>query len=163
MKESEASASVRVLLFVALADGTPLNEKTQAIEVVAGALGASALDAMSEAIDLEAELSRLKSPALARRTLRAALAIAEGGGSRTRAVVDRVRAWLEPLAHGAVLNASGLRGALDGATDEFLHEVGRMAGKGELSSGSYETLVRDLQSKKRALLQRALVSLPPPR
>ena len=92
MNEDEAKACARVLLAVACADGRIDPDERRMIELFGGDAHAP-----GEAVNLDAELSKLKSPFSRERTLRAAIAIADidgHGTPREHALLGQIHARL---------------------------------------------------------------------
>ena len=175
--EAEASAGVRLLRAAAQTDGAASGDKRRAIRVVAGAAGIRASAGPSDgegspAIDVEAELARLRSPRLKALTLRAAFAIAcldDEQSPEGRRILDKVCAALDPKAGDPTTEAAtwvprmrAVRGSFERATDEFIRAVGRASSRDELSSETYTSLVLELDAQKLEVLRAVLLSTPPP-
>jgi len=161
MERSEKEASLRVLLAVARADGVVDPEERRTLAVLASEVGVA--DPSSGAIDLDAELARLRSPEARQRVLDAAHAMANVDGRcspEEYAVLERIHAALGAGKPGIEVAerewASRMKGArqgIDQATAEFLHAV---AALGESSNVAYTRLVQELDEKKRGALRKAI-------
>jgi tellurite resistance protein len=158
MDSEEMRACARVLLAVATADGRVQPDERRLVELAGG-------DAHVGPVDVEAELSKVRSPAARERTLRSAIAVAGIDGHCTPnelKLLELIHARLggptalslRAMRHEARESIDQAREALEEATVAFLHAVGS---KGEtLGQKEYEALVAELERKKREILSTAL-------
>ncbi len=163
----EAKASLRILVAVARADGTITPEERRLIDAAAEREGASVALASVGDVDLDAELSKIKSRDARRLTLKAAIAIASVDGlttPREHAMLQRIHAALgdEAVLELQVIEAdaadrmAGIRRELDASSDAFMHAVARAHRGGAVDQGEYEALLARLESEKHAIVDEAL-------
>jgi hypothetical protein len=177
MDQSEARATLRVLVSVALADGRLDIDEKRLLDVVAhyeyedDDPPPSRFESSQE---LDRALVQIHSEEGKRIAWNGALAIAcvdEGCSPQEHALLVRIHAKLlpdEPFPEIAAAEEKynqafeGIREEVAEATAAFLHRVGDGAKTGKLPPRDYDKLASELAKAKRELYARAL-AIPPPR
>lgn len=177
MNRNEALASLRVLLSVARCDGKLSLDERRVIEVAAQrayAPAASPVDWASQKADLSRALAEITSPEGRRLTMKAAVAVAAVDGRVSPEEHAMLETIFEALSDGETpLDLSraeekygdrmvAARGAIDHATQDFLHHVSSASHDGKLSQAAYEGLVNELEREKRERIRSVMSMLPPP-
>lgn len=177
MNRIEALASLRVLLSVARCDGKLSLDERRVIEVAAQRAYAPAApppDWASQKADLSRALAEITSPEGRRLTMKAAVAVAAVDGRVSREEHEVLETIFEALSEGEPpLDLSkaeekygdrmvAARGAIEHATQDFLHHVSEASHDGKLSQAAYESLVNGLEKQKRERIGAVMSMLPPP-
>lgn len=167
MTNDECTASLRILLAVARADGQIHPRENDAIDVLARTtFSAQKPDPLSE-LDLDAECAKITSEKAKRLTYSAALVIADIDEERSpeeTAIIERIhKAFkLGCEAEGGVLKAAHrarmglLTMRLAEAQAEFFRELTQLSKSGSMDAKAYERLLDELDRKKIALVETAV-------
>lgn len=161
---NETEACLRILVAVAMADGTFTSDEERALGILASVEGASPRDA-PRTIDVAKEAARVRSKEARRAVFEAAVAMSEVDGAchpnehallvdlgralgiedAPKLAVKEEKVWHDELAAS--------RERLAEVEARFLKQIGS---EGELSQAAYEALVRELREARQEILREGL-------
>ncbi|MCA9583757.1 MAG: hypothetical protein KC657_00190 [Myxococcales bacterium] len=163
LHRNDTEACLRILLAVALADGTVTSDEERALGILAGVHDLPKADA-SLIVDIPKEAARISSPEARRATYDAAIAMSEIDGHCTAeehallvtigkalgfddppGLTVREHAWHEDLDEP--------RARLASVESKFLHEMARAD---TMSNAAYAARVEELRAEREAILREAL-------